>query len=190
MRRVSAVSLADQPSTSLRSSTARWRGGNCWLAAMNANRTVSRRSYWALGPGDSSLMFLSSKSGRGSIHGMSAVQGPRETAEIVGKNPARTCPAAQRHQAHIRCDAIEPARERGAALELIEALPGFQHGLLHEILGVVQGAGKTIAMRKQFAAMRRENRFEIISAGFGGTFGLGWNRAEENGRLAWHAGAG
>jgi hypothetical protein len=45
-----AVSLVDQPTTSRRISTARWPGGRCWIAAMNASSIVSRSITTASGP--------------------------------------------------------------------------------------------------------------------------------------------
>ena len=47
----SATSLARQRSTSQRISTARWRGGRCWSAAMIASLVVSRSSVTAAGSG-------------------------------------------------------------------------------------------------------------------------------------------
>ena len=40
----SAASRAEKPSTSRRMSTARWRAGRCWSAAMKASSTLSRCS--------------------------------------------------------------------------------------------------------------------------------------------------
>ena len=39
-----ATSAPEKPSTSRRISTARWRGGSSWSAAMNASSTLSRSS--------------------------------------------------------------------------------------------------------------------------------------------------
>jgi hypothetical protein len=41
---ISATSLAENPSTSRRISTARWFAGRCWSAATNASSTLSRCS--------------------------------------------------------------------------------------------------------------------------------------------------
>ena len=45
-----AMSSYEKPSTSRRMSTARWRAGRCWSAAMKASSTLSRSSYRASGP--------------------------------------------------------------------------------------------------------------------------------------------
>ena len=63
----SATSRAENPSTSRRMSTARWRAGRCWRAAMKASSTLSRRSYTASGPAGASSR-ASCSSGYGSIH--------------------------------------------------------------------------------------------------------------------------
>jgi hypothetical protein len=56
----------------------------------------------------------------------------------------------ERVQAGVRGDAVEP-RTKVPAVESIEATPRAQIGLLHEILGIVQGAKHAVTMQFDFA---------------------------------------
>ena len=64
--RMRAASLAANPSTSRRISTARCRGGSRCTAVMKASEIASRASYLASGPGSASGRPVSRSSGQGS----------------------------------------------------------------------------------------------------------------------------
>jgi hypothetical protein len=56
---------------------------------------------------------------------------------------------AQGVQAGVGGDAVQPGAEAGAALKLLAAPPGTQHGLLHQVLGVLEGADHPVAVHLQ-----------------------------------------
>ena len=62
-------------------------------------------------------------------------------------------PAAERVEADIRGNAVEPGPERGPAVEAVEAAPGPDHRLLDGVLGVVHRPEHPVAVSGQLAAV-------------------------------------
>ena len=69
----SAVSFADQSSTSRRISTARWRAGSSWISVMKVSSIVSRATTTASGSCSGGAISSSSRSGYGVSHGRSGI---------------------------------------------------------------------------------------------------------------------
>ena len=67
-------------------------------------------------------------------------QGPRLRAPVG---------AADRVEADVRRDAVEPRAERGRAVERVSAAPRAQERLLHGVLGVLEGAEHAIRVHTQ-----------------------------------------
>jgi hypothetical protein len=59
--------------------------------------------------------------------------------------------AAEKIETAICGDSIEPRSERGTALELTEATPGREQGLLEHVFGVLQRAEDPIAVQLKLA---------------------------------------
>src|SRR4029450_4001165 len=62
--------------------------------------------------------------------------------------------AAEKIETAICGDSIEPRPERGTALELTEATPGREQGLLEHVFGVLQRAEDPIAVQLKLAPGR------------------------------------
>ena len=58
---------------------------------------------------------------------------------------------AQRVQAAVGRDAVEPGAQRGSPLEAVESAPGSQERLLQQVLGVLQRADDPVAVHLQLA---------------------------------------
>src|SRR5258708_6242840 len=115
---VSATSAADQPSTSIRSSTARCFGAKCWRAATNARRMLSRSMA--------------------SSPGSAPARNPR-ASRLAPLPPLRASPGppvGQLVQAHVGRYSVQPSPQRCSLVESIEASPGADHRLLGSIVGV------------------------------------------------------
>ncbi len=82
----SAVCLAGQPSTSRKISTARCRGGRCWIAARNASSIVSLATTTTSGCSSLGATGSASRSGNGCSHATS-VRGGRG---VLGSDGAAT----------------------------------------------------------------------------------------------------
>ena len=80
--------------------------------------------------------------------------------------------AAQHVQADVRCDAIQPGPQRGAALERVVGLPRPDHRLLHGVLGFEARSEHAVAVGDQLAAVLLELAFERQRRRVGG----GWRR--------------
>ena len=176
-----AVSFADQPSTSRRTSTARCRAGRCWTAARYASSIVSRSTTTASGPGSSS-----SRSGYGSSQGRSAAEiGPDRLPgrpELVGQHPPR--PAGEDVEAGVRGDPVQPGAHARPALERVPGLPRAQERLLRQVLGVAQRAEHPVAVHLDLPAVPFDERLEVRCVAHPGTLahpGLGDCCRERNG---------
>jgi hypothetical protein len=65
---------------------------------------------------------------------------------------ARPSPAvAQRVQAAVGRDLVQPGAERGAALEADQAAPGREQGLLQHVLSVLHRAENLVAVQQELA---------------------------------------
>ena len=123
---------------------------------MNARRIDSLAA--ATSPGSSS--GSTRPSGIGSIH----VASPRAlsvarsaTCRLTEVHRASaTLLAAQHVEADVRCDAIQPGPQRGAALERVVGLPRPDHRLLHGVLGLEPRAEHAVAVGDQLAAVLLE----------------------------------
>jgi hypothetical protein len=118
----SAVSAAVQRSTSRRISTARWRGGRCWRAAMNARRMVSFSATRTAASGTGSEP-------RDLVVELEGVAGHL----VLGAEPGRAAAArrpSEVGEADVRRDPVQPGTDRGAALERVGRLPRADQGLL------------------------------------------------------------
>src|SRR5262249_6638644 len=69
--------------------------------------------------------------------------------------------AAQHVEADVRCDAIEPGPEGGAAFEAVEPAPRAHHRLLHGVLGVEGRAEHPVAVARQLPAVALELSLEL-----------------------------
>jgi hypothetical protein len=67
----------------------------------------------------------------------------------------------ERIQTSVGGDAVEPCAERSSR-EAVEAVPGTQIGLLHEIIRFVQGAKHAVAMQFDFPAERFGEPFKRL----------------------------
>jgi hypothetical protein len=136
-----AVSLADQPSTSRRISTARGRGGRCWMATMKASSMVSLAASAASGSllaGGQALqqpVWVGLQPGH--LGGAGRVHPPRPTRQLV--------------QAGVGGDPVEPGPQARAAGEAAAPAPGPQQRLLHQVLGVLEGAEHAVAVQMELA---------------------------------------
>ena len=70
---------------------------------------------------------------------------------LLGRAPAGR---AQRVEAPVGGDPVEPGADRGASLEPAEALPGGQQRVLQGVLGVLEGAEHPVAVHLQLPAVR------------------------------------
>ena len=73
--------------------------------------------------------------------------------------------AADRVQARVGGDPVQPGAEPGAALELVAVAPGAQEGLLHEVLGLVEGAEHAVAVDVQLALVAVDVLGELVLGG-------------------------
>ena len=107
----SAVSFADQSTTSRRIRTARWRGGNSWTAARNASSIVSRWTATVSGSSSGGAISSRSRSGYGPIQGTSPIESSDRPA---GRRLARRIASRQTFVAirysHAR-RAAEPSKD-------------------------------------------------------------------------------
>ena len=71
---------------------------------------------------------------------------------LVRQQPLHVLAAGERIKAGVRSDPVEPCAKRSVPLEAVEVAPGAQIGLLHGVLGFVQGAKHAVAMQFEFAA--------------------------------------
>ncbi len=78
---------------------------------------------------------------------------------MVRQKALRMLAACERIEAGVGGNPVEPCAKRAASVEAAEAAPGAQIGLLHGILGFVQGAKHAVAMH-----------FELAAEGFGHLF--------------------
>ena len=74
----------------------------------------------------------------------------------TGPSAARGGAAAQRVEADVGGDAVEPGPQRGAALETVERLPGPYERLLHGVVGVEGRAEHAVAVAGQLTAVGLE----------------------------------
>ncbi len=142
------VSFARQPSTSRRISTARGRGGRCWIATMNASSIVSRATTSASGSSSSAGIASSSSSGI-------RLQ-PRDLA--ARRRRARAL--LERVQAGVGRDPVQPRAQRRAARVGLARAPRAQERLLREVLGLLEGAEHPVAVDLQLAAVALDERRE------------------------------
>jgi len=69
-------------------------------------------------------------------------------------------PSAQRVQAGVGRDAVQPCSKRRPALELVALAPGAQQGLLHQVLGVLHRAEHPVAVQLKLAPVPLHRRHE------------------------------
>ena len=74
----------------------------------------------------------------------------------------RRCRPSRRGQACVGGDPVQPGPQRRLTLEPAVGLPRAQVGLLHQIFGVVHGAGHPVAVRQQLTPMRLGLNQEFI----------------------------
>ena len=87
-------------------------------------------------------------------------------AEAGRERAAR--PALEVGQADVGRDPVEPGADRRAALEVGRGLPGAQERLLHEVLGLVEGAAHPVAVREQLALVALGECGEVLELRRGG----------------------
>ena len=149
----SATSAAFHCRTSRSSSTARCRGDRCCSAAMNASRTDSREPTITDGSVGSLLARPAAAPATAPRH---ALRVRRSGSELGAPSPVgsgrrwRPSSAVRQVLVAMRCSQV---RTDDLPSKPVVGLPGAQVGLLHQILGVVQGAGHAVAVRQQFAAV-------------------------------------
>ena len=135
--------MAGQPRTSRRISTARCRGGRCWIAARKASSIVS-------------LATASSSGSSSSPARPRRAAGPGRAA-ATGSPPARGRGRRRRVreevQAGVGRDPVQPRPEGRPGLVASRAAPGAQERLLHQVLGVVERAEHPVAVHPQLAPM-------------------------------------
>jgi hypothetical protein len=88
---------------------------------------------------------------------LAATGGLRRPRSLVGRRRQLgrpPPPIAQRVEAAVGGDPVQPGPQRRAALEAVEPAPGSQQRLLHEVLRVVDGTHDPVAVRLQLAAER------------------------------------
>ena len=73
---------------------------------------------------------------------------------MAGSRPAPA--VAQEVQAAVGGDPVQPGAHRRTLLEAVEAAPRGEQRLLHEILGVLEGADDPVAVQLQLAAVALE----------------------------------
>ena len=144
---ISATSAARNARTSRSTSTARWRGGRRCSATMNASPTASR-------------CFVAGLEQRVRVRlepdRLAPARRLRRERRVVGRSRQRGNPSAavaERVQAAVRGDAVQPRAQRRAPLEAVEAAPRGEQRLLHEILGVLDGPEQPVAVHLQLTAM-------------------------------------
>ena len=153
----SATSRADQSSTSRRISTARWRGGRSWMTARNVSSIVSRADHGR-------VRLLARRRDLGLLEQPVGIGlQPREVAEGAERRHAPPV-ALDRVEAGVRRDLVQPRAEPVVALERGAAAPRAQERLLHEVLGLLEGAEHPVAVDVQLAAVALGQRGEL---GFG-----------------------
>jgi hypothetical protein len=89
---------------------------------------------------------------------------PQDLA-VGGRHPRAL---VERVEAGVRRDLVEPGTQRRAALELLAPAPGAQERLLHEVLGLLQGARHPVAVDVQLAGVAAHLRLEGVAVGGGG----------------------
>ena len=62
-------------------------------------------------------------------------------------------PVAERVQATIGRDPVQPGAERGSLLEAAQAPPGREQRLLHDVLGILQGPKKSVAVQMKLSSV-------------------------------------
>jgi hypothetical protein len=67
---------------------------------------------------------------------------------------------AERVEAAVRRDPVQPRAQRGALLEAAEPAPGGEQRLLDEILGVLHRAEHPVAVQLELAPVRFDQRRE------------------------------
>ena len=140
----SATSAAGQSSTSRSTSTARWRGGRSWITARNVSSIVSRPISAACGSSDAGAACSSSRSGYGSSHGTSrndSSDGTRRRLALIVSRHALVAIL------YSHAPQVLVAPEVGASP------PRAQERLLHEVLGLLEGAEHAVAVDVQLVAV-------------------------------------
>ena len=160
----SAVSSAEKRSTSRRMSTARWRGGRCCSAATKASRTLSRSPASSAGSVTAGVV---PRHGSGSSHSSCGRTSRSElghrrgrAADLQRGGPAPA--AADGVDADVGGDPVQPRAHARAALEAVLRAPGADQGLLHRVLGVVDGAEHPVAVAGQLAPVGGEGRVDAL----------------------------
>ena len=153
--RVSAVSCAENPSTSRRIRTARWFAGRSWRAAMKASSTT--RAAHSGRPGRRTLLDSEGLVRVGldpdRLHQRlsdAAVVDPREAHNRSG-GFASAAARLRRARCWWRSDTATSAAS--SALERRKRLPGPQQGILQGVLGILDRAEHPVAVRVQLGAM-------------------------------------
>jgi hypothetical protein len=80
---------------------------------------------------------------------------------LVRQQALHVLAAGERIEAGVGGDPVEPCAKR-STLEAVEAAPGAQIGLLHQVLGFVQGAKHAVTMQFEFAAERFGEPFKRL----------------------------
>ena len=150
----SAVSWAENSSTSRRISTARWRAGRIWISARKPSSIVSRATTTASGSSARGATSSSSRSGIG-------LQ-PRDLGERA-RPPRRggPCGGSRRGRRWWRSGTAR----RGSPpppLEVVAVAPGAQERLLHEVLGLLEGAEHAVAVDVQLALVAVDVLGELV----------------------------
>ena len=151
-----ATSLAWKPRTSRRMSTASWRGGRICRAVTKAREM----DFGLLVAGLRAERHVDRPLEQGVGEGLE----PHDLAEpgrlgrldpgdvpLLGRAPAGR---AERVEAPVGGDPVQPGADRGAPLEPAEALPGGQQRVLQGVLGVLEGAEHPVAVHLQLPAVR------------------------------------
>ena len=67
---------------------------------------------------------------------------------------------AERVQAAIGRDPIQPGAKRGSLLEAAQAPPCREQRLLHDVLGILQGPKKSVAVQMKLSSVRLDQLAE------------------------------
>ena len=163
---MSATSMAWYPRTSRKMNTARWRARQ----DLQSGDEGQRDGFGLLrsvpsGPSGMSIDTLEERVGiRLEPHDFTE---PRRLGwfnlghvPLLGRTSAGR---AKRIETSVGGDPVEPGADRGAPLEVSQALPGGQQRLLQGVLGVLQGSEHPVAVRLQLSAVRFGQLAECVA---------------------------